>query len=199
MNQTEGVEFKLRIRLRFLGATFVFATLLSAGCNSHPENRIRLTDTPNVKPAPTFSPRFPQCRGASASVLTGSHKIVLRWNPSTSSSGVTDRSLRYCVYRSETAITAPRRLDCPSCLTITPNPIIGTSCMDNFGDGTKAYYYAATAIDAAGNESIFSNKMTARLSRQPGTSSAATRQAPQPCSAPVDSNTTPQPSSGTNH
>jgi len=202
MDQTEAVVLRFRIGPRFLGATLVFATLLCAGCSdrSHPDDRIRLTDPPpNVKPAPTFAPGFPQCPGAAASVLSDPHTIVLTWNPSRSASGLPDPSIRYCVYRSDKAIKAARRLGCPSCQLITPTPIMGTSCVDNFGDGTKTYYYAATAMDTAGKESDFSNKITARLNRKQTASSAANSQASQPCRGPIDSNTAPDARSGTKH
>ena len=201
MDQTEVLELRFRIGPPLLGAILVFVTLLCAGCSdrSHPDDRIRLTDPPNVKPAQTFSPRVLQCPGAAASVLSDPHTIVLTWNPSRSASGVPDPSIRYCVYRSDKAIKAARRLDCPRCQPITPSPVMGTSCVDNFGDGTKTYYYAATAMDAWGKESAFSNKITARLNRQQAASSAANRQTPQPCRGPIGANTAPDVRSGTKH
>lgn len=202
MDQTEAVELRFRTGLRFLGASLVIATLLCAGCSdrSHPDDRIRLSDLPaTVQPAQTFSPRFPECPGPSASVLSDPHKIVLTWGPSASARDLHDPSVRYCVYRSDKPIKVARRLNCPSCQPITPTPIIGTSCVDNFGDGTKTYYYAATAIDAAGKESDFSNKITARLNRKQRASPARNLQAPQPCRAPIGSDTAPEAPSGTKH
>lgn len=199
MDQSKVVGLGSRLR-RLLGAILIFATFLCTGCSrrSHPDDS-RAADRPEVRSAQAFSSRFPPCPGPSASVLSDPHKIVLRWNPSTSSSSPNDPSVRYCVYRSDSAINVARRPDCPSCQTVTPTPVIGTSCMDNFGDGTKTYYYAVTAMNTAGKESNFSNKITARLNRQQRASSAANRQSPQPCRAPSGSTTPPDGPSGTTH
>jgi len=91
---------------------------------------------------------------------------VLTWTPSRSSTGPNDKSMGYCVYRSDHKIVADTLEDCHDCKTITPAPISGAGCVDDFGDDSNTYYYAALALNSSGQKSKFSNKTEAKFSRK---------------------------------
>jgi hypothetical protein len=90
------------------------------------------------------------------------HRVVLTWNASTSSTGPTDATVGYCLYRSEKQdITAKNFNDCMNCKQINGRPIVGTACVDNnVRDGGK-YYYVVGAIRVGSPLSPFSNKTIA--------------------------------------
>jgi hypothetical protein len=126
-----------------------------------------------------------------ASQLSDLHKVTLRWNASSSSKGPNDTTIGYCLYRSDSEIKATRLDDCLTCQKVTPTPILGTSCVDNFGDGSKTYYFAAIAINSSGNKSVFSNRIAASLSGKANTQSSNVPP-PQSCRTSLDSNQAPK-------
>ena len=172
---------------RFVGTILVSGSVVFASCsrNSRPDNRILLTDPPKARAALAPAPGLPNCPGELAAELAETHKVVLTWNPSSSSSGPNDRSIGYCLYRSNSEITVDRRRDCIGCQAITPTPIIGTSCVDNFGDGSKPYFYAAIAINFRGKESSFSNRIRASLAATNGKSSTGAAPSVRSCRNPA--------------
>lgn len=174
---------------RLVRAIFVFSLMVLIGCTrrSHPDDRIQLTDPPKAMAVQPLTPRLPDCPGPMASQLTDLHKVTLTWNVSSSSSGPNDRSVGYCVYRSDSTISADRLENCPGCQKITPTPIIGTSCVDNFGDGSKSYFYAAISMNASGRQSTFSNRISASLPKKGATPSSSVIQNPQSCRNPTPS------------
>ncbi len=193
----DQLEIDARARRRFGSAVFVYSVLAVtaiAGCSrtSHPEDRIRLTDVPAAKAAQTPSMGLQACPGLMASQLSDLHKVTLRWNASTSSGGPNDKSVGYCLYRSDSVIQANRLEECTGCQRITPTPIIGTSCVDNFGDGRKTYYYAAIAIDSRGQRSVFSNKIAASLPGKQPSTPATNVQPPPACRVSDDTKQAPQ-------
>jgi hypothetical protein len=178
-------------------STLLMVALAACSRSSHRDDRIRLTDVPTARAAQAPSSGLQNCPGVMSSQLSDLHKVTLTWNASTSSTGPNDTSIRYCLYRSDSEITANRLGDCPACQKITPTPIIGTSCIDNFGDGSKTYYFAAIAIDSGGHQSVFSNKTAASLSGKKPNNQASNVQPPQSCRTPDGSNPAPQTASPT--
>lgn len=90
------------------------------------------------------------------------HRVVLTWNASESSTGPTDPTVGYCLYRSrEGTITAHNLNRCQNCKRINRRPIVGTACVDNDVRDGHTYFYAAAAIRPGSALSSFSNKTTA--------------------------------------
>lgn len=182
-----------QFRRVILASTFL-AILALAACSrsSHREDRIVLTDVPSAKAMAAAPAGFWTCPGIVASQLSDLHKVTLRWNASSSSTGPNDTTIRYCLYRSDSEIRATGLDDCPTCQKVTPTPIIGTSCIDNFGDGSKTYYFAAIAVNSSGYKSVFSNKIAASLSGKKANTQASNVQPPQLCRLSDGPNQTPQ-------
>lgn len=183
-----------------LASTFL-AILALAACSrsSHRGDRIVLTDVPGAKATQIAPAGFWTCPGITASQLSDLHKVTLRWNASSSSTGQNDPTIRYCLYRSDSEIKATGLDDCPACQKVTLAPIIGTSCVDNFGDGSKTYYFAAIAVNSSGYKSAFSNKIAASFSgKQPNTQTGNV-QSPQPCRTSDGPNQAPQAASQPKH
>lgn len=190
MNRPDLLKLHILSKTRFVKCIFVCALLTAAACSrsSHSGDRIRLTDSPRTTTAPPPSPTLQDCPGPTATQLGDRHKVVLNWNASSSSTGPNDKAVGYCLYRSDSPIKADRFEDCKVCGKITPVPIIGTICMDNFGDGGKTYYYAAIAIDSGGHKSKFSNKTTGRLTPKKSGAPSSNKQNPPSCRVPDVSN-----------
>ena len=90
------------------------------------------------------------------------HRVVLTWNASQSSSGPTDPTVGYCLYRSRKGAITANKLDrCQNCNRINLRPIVGTACVDNDVRDGHTYYYAAASIRPGSQLSSFSNKTTA--------------------------------------
>jgi hypothetical protein len=167
MNPHDGFDRRIRFLLRMLPIMAICPALIVAGCSESPKTT---TDPPTAdapknvaKMKASQSPS--ECPGALASQPTG-HKVVLTWNLSTSSKGPDDKSLGYCVYRSDQKIVVDTLDGCTDCKKITPTPIFGTGCVDDFGsDPNVHYYYAAIAVGPNGQRSRFSNKTSAKLPR----------------------------------
>lgn len=165
MNPHGGFDRRLRFLLRFLRIMAFCPALILAGCSDNPKATIdpQAADAPKNNAQTNVSQSPSECPGALASQPTG-HKVVLTWNLSTSSKGLNDKSLGYCVYRSEHKIAADTLEGCGDCKKITPTPIYGTGCVDDFGnDPNVHYYYAAIAIGPNGQRSKFSNRATGKL------------------------------------
>ena len=97
-----------------------------------------------------------------ASAANHHHRVVLTWNASESSTGPTDPTVGYCLYRSrEGTITAKTVDRCKNCRRINRRPIVGTACVDNDVRDGHTYYYAAASIRPGSALSPFSNKTTA--------------------------------------
>jgi len=164
MNPRCGSDRQIRLLLRIVRVTVTCAPLLVAGCSRSPETTPQAVG--DLKPAAQMkvSQTPPECPGALASQPTG-HKVLLKWKASASSTGPNDRVLGYCVYRSDHNIVADTLEGCRECRKITPTPIFGTACVDDFGNDSNTYYYAAVTLDPRGKRSKFSNKTSASSTR----------------------------------
>jgi len=153
---------QIRLFLRIVRITVTIAPVLFMGCSKSPENSPGSTAVGDPKLAvQTKVSQGPlECPGALASQPTG-HKVLLTWKASASSTGPNDKSLGYCVYRSDHKIIADTLEGCRECQKITPIPIFGTACVDDFGHDSNTYYYAAVTLDPKGKRSKFSNKTSA--------------------------------------
>jgi len=166
-NMIGGLGQNTRLEDRVVRLSAVCVLLLIVGCNRTPKTDV--TQRAIAAPKSADQTKIPQkpleCPGRLASRLVG-HKIVLSWNASKSSKGPNDRSLGYCVYRSDHEIVADRLEGCPECRKITSEPIFGLGCVDDFGDDHRTYYYAALSLDSEGQRSKFSNKVAASFRRK---------------------------------
>jgi len=148
--------------LRTLRILPICAALLVVGCSKN------VTTTADPQKMPAEAKAFqspPECPGALASQPTG-RRVLLTWNLSKSSTGPGDKSIGYCVYRSDHPIVADTIEGCKDCRKITPTAIFGAGCVDDFGnDPNVYYYYAAIAIGSNGQRSKFSNKTKSKLSK----------------------------------
>jgi len=90
------------------------------------------------------------CAGlTSGHTSPSSHSVALSWNASTSTvSG-------YNIYRST--------LSGGSYLRINSSVVAGLSYTDSTVQNTTTYYYVTTAVDSTGNESTFSNQVSAAI------------------------------------
>jgi len=82
------------------------------------------------------------------------HSVALSWTASTSANVV-----GYNVYRG----IAPDG----TFTKLTPSPVAATGCTDYTVHAGETYYYAATAVDAGGNESAFSEVVQAVVPEGP--------------------------------
>ena len=89
--------------------------------------------------------------GTATLTLTVSHSVGLTWQPSTSND-----IAYYNVYRGTTN-------NGPYPTKLNSSGINGTSFTDTTVQLSKTYYYVATAVDTAGNESVDSNQATAKI------------------------------------
>jgi fibronectin type 3 domain-containing protein len=76
-----------------------------------------------------------------------SHSVDLSWGASTSS--VTG----YNIYRSKVSGSSYAK--------VNGSLVGGASYADSSAQSGQTYYYVATSVDASGNESVFSNEVTA--------------------------------------
>jgi fibronectin type 3 domain-containing protein len=88
-----------------------------------------------------------------AQAQTKQHNVVLAWTASTTS-GVT-----YNVYRGTVSGGPYTKLN--------SSPISNLTYTDTTGTGGTAYFYVATAVDANGFESVFSNQVSATFLASP--------------------------------
>jgi len=154
----------------FCALVFLGATGVSPKSEAH--SYVQASKT-SAAPAPQ-KPEL-QCPDGSAhpSSTPGHHKVVLSWNASTPSKGHDVKG--YCVYRSETAITATSLKQCNNCQLINKVPVSATGCVDDLVQDDHTYYYVAAAIDAESNVSSFSNQanVTAKEPVQTGPPTSA--------------------------
>ena len=78
---------------------------------------------------------------------TGHHRVFLKWDASTSTSGSDSKELGYCLYRTQ---KPGRTKDCPKkypkCEQVNVVPVSGTRCVDELVKDNSTYYYVAIAI-----------------------------------------------------
>ncbi len=102
-----------------------------------------------VKPSINASTSAPSIPNPSSNPVA--HTVVLTWADSTS-----DNVVGYNIYRS-TVSAGPFA-------KITSSPATGTSYTDTAVQASTTYYYVATAVDADGQESSYSNTANAVVS-----------------------------------
>lgn len=151
-----------------LKASLVCALLLLSACNRSPQAKASPgpLDTPNAEPrAEPRLPELPDCdlppNNLEAPKESGHHRVMLTWNPSTSSSGLNDQSVGYCVYRSGDAITAHDLEHCLNCGRLNRRPILGTGCLDTQVKDGATYHYVAGATRFGSRVIQLSNMTTA--------------------------------------
>lgn len=179
MYQTDPRTSHYRAGVRLLEIVFACSLLIANACS---RSRQELTwqpadDSKAITRGPVLPHSLPACppensskppsRAASellgeATAANHHHRVVLTWNASSSSTGPTDPTVGYCVYRSrKDKITAKDLNQCKNCKRINRRPIIGTGCVDNDVRDGHTYYYAAASIRPGSALSSFSNKTTA--------------------------------------
>lgn len=164
---------------RLLEVIFACTLLTASACSrSRQEPTVQPADRSTARTeAPVLERRLPDCPlenpskppSAAASELLGEesaahhhHRVVLTWNASASSTGPTDPTVGYCLYRSrQDKITANDLHHCKNCKRINRRPIVGTGCVDSDVRDGHTYYYAAASIRSGGALSPFSNKTIA--------------------------------------
>ncbi len=159
--------------MRATKAAMACLALILAGCRPSSEQRaeaqpayVRRSSPIEAQPA-----KLPPCPPGLPLIIppiaTARHQVVLSWNPSTSATGPLDKSLGYCLYRSEKPIRAKKLAECRNCELINQNPVIGTGCVDVDVEDGKTYFYAALAIQNGRSPSVFSNQAEAPIQRKP--------------------------------
>lgn len=100
--------------------------------------------TVEVAPSDVFSPTAP----ANLIAVAGEARVDLTWDASSAAD-----LAGYFVYRSRTAGRGYQRL--------TPQALVAQNFADTQVEAGASYYYVVTAVDAAGNESGYSNEIAA--------------------------------------
>lgn len=172
MRKLDVADVRRKSALSVWITTMVCLAMILVGCKTSEQ-------TPNPKPMPLSRANAPAARmekplprcpsGSSAGFQSNParhHRVVLSWNPSDSSAGPNDKSLGYCLYRSEKPIVAKKIAKCKNCESINEKPILSTGCVDvDVGDG-KTYFYAVLAIRAKNPPSLFSNKAEVHIPKK---------------------------------
>lgn len=86
----------------------------------------------------------------SAQAGSMSHTIVLSWNASIPSPSHPNKALGYCLYRSLIEGDAKLEAKCNKCELLTPQPVMGTSCVDNAVTAGPTYYYVVAGVNGGG-------------------------------------------------
>lgn len=151
-----------------LKAILVCTLCLLSACNRSPQASASHgpVDTRIAEPwAEAHVPELPDCdlppNNLEAPKESGHHRVVLTWNPSSSSSGLNDQSVGYCLYRSGDSITAHDLDHCLNCGRVNRRPIIGTGCLDTQVKDGATYYYVAGATRFGSRVIQLSNMTTA--------------------------------------
>jgi hypothetical protein len=136
---------------------------------------------------------LPPCPGAPAPMLlssgrTGHHKVFLSWRASSSSGRPDDPRIGYCLYRSQTPGMAKNCPKSPSCEQVNVVPVASPRCVDHLVKDDTTYYYAALAINSAGNTGNTSEEAIAEVPIAGGKKTAPSDAATYPaCRAPAAS------------
>jgi hypothetical protein len=117
--------------------------------NFHPTSSGLVTGTLQVSTPSTSSPLTMALAGTGSSVTAPQHSVTLSWNPSTSNVA------GYRVYRGGNS-GGPYSL-------ITSSVVPGTNYNDASVLSGNEYFYVTTAVDSAGDESIYSNEASATI------------------------------------
>lgn len=183
MDRLQGFQGRSSSIRRVIGAIFVFGSLVFASCSrsSTPDNRIRLTETPKAMAATATTPPDgpPECppstKGGDVPKVTPNHRVILTWNPSSSSSGANDTTVFYCLYRMDendggNIPNDLKRKDlhhCPDCQRVNQKAVPGIGCVDTRVKDGAIYLYWAGAIRKGSDLSEFSAGTSATIRPNP--------------------------------
>jgi len=158
--------------MRALKAAVACVLILLSGCRKSTEVTAAPQSVENVQPqVQTRAGELPDCdlppKKLETAKTAGNHRVLLKWNPSASSSGPNDPSVGYCLYRSNEDIRAKDLKNCENCERVNRRPIVGSGCIDaNVKDGLTYYYVAgSTRIGSAVQE--LSHKTSAIIPTKP--------------------------------
>lgn len=190
------VQPQIQASAAVLKAILACALLLLSACNRAPQATAAPgpADPGNAETRPEGRvPELPDCdlppNSLEAPKESGHHRVLLTWNPSSSSTGLNDLSVGYCLYRSRDSITAHDLDHCLNCGRLNRRPILGTGCLDTQVKDGATYHYVAGATRFGSRVIRFSNTTTALIpstaqSKQPQ-SGYPLCQAESPNPAPV--------------
>jgi len=172
----------------FLSSLLVLMLFGSSGCNrpaQEPE-KPKPHESADTAPAVQAPSALPDCDFPPGEIdaprVIGRHRVVLKWNPSSSSRGADDQSVGYCLYKSRVGeIVATRLHDCRNCSRVNRRPILGTGCVDKYVEDGFTYQYVAGAIKAGSKVELFSNKTTAVI---PANTQSVSLDSPYPLCQP---------------
>lgn len=166
-NEVVMLPRSFRSYVSFL-SVFVFALCALSGCNRPAQQAAKPNSVENTSATPAIQAQslLPDCdlppTALGASKATGHHRVILTWNPSSSSRGANDQSVGYCLYKSRNGdITATNLHDCRNCSRVNRRPILGSGCVDNYVEDGSTYQYVAGAVKAGTGVKLFSNRTTA--------------------------------------
>jgi hypothetical protein len=188
------VPVGFRLPRGFASSRASFTSLLvlmlfgSSGCNRPAQEPEKPKAVESVTSAPAVQARsvLPDCDFPPAAIdaprVIGHHRVVLKWNPSSSSRGADDQSVGYCLYKSRAGeITATSLHDCRNCSRVNRRPILGTGCVDKYVEDGLKYQYVAGAIKAGSKVELFSNRTTAVV---PSNTKSVSSNSPYPLCQP---------------
>jgi hypothetical protein len=90
----------------------------------------------------------------------GHHSVTLTWTAS--SSATSNNQVLYCLYRRQTPNLPSDITVCTDCELVTPYPVAGTVCTDEFVEDLHTYYYVAIAGNGQGLSTV-SNEAKAQI------------------------------------
>ena len=112
-----------------------------------PTNAGSASGTLNITSNASSTPTSVSLAGSGETASGTQHSVQLSWNASSS------QVIGYRVYRSETSGDSYNPLNGTAITALTYD--------DNAVSSGTTYYYVVTAVDASGNESVYSNQATA--------------------------------------
>jgi hypothetical protein len=158
--QNDRVRLHLLKGMRF--CALVFCGVAIAAPKSEARRYMQASKTGAVH-APQKELRCPD-GSVRPSSKSGHHTVVLSWHASEPSKGHDVKG--YCIYRSETKITATSLNRCKNCQRVNEIPVGAVVCIDDLVQDDHTYYYVAAAIDAGSRVSSFSNLAQATATKE---------------------------------
>jgi hypothetical protein len=143
--------------------SFVF-TGMQSGCKNKDKDKDTATLASNPAAAPRPLVRILVCPTLGSSLVPspsqsqekGGHSVTLSWRPGVAADSQHEAAVGYCVYRGIKHNDALPQL-------INSKPFPGTTCMDDWVENGKKYYYVVRAIGSRGTTSVVSNERAASI------------------------------------
>jgi hypothetical protein len=152
-------------------AAFCMLFLSTTAAFSRPSKKSKKVTT--AKAQPTLVCESPHSMPTlSGQTLSARHTIVLSWNATVPSPAHPSKALGYCLYKSPIEGDAKLEAKCTECELLTPQPLTGTSCVDNAVAAGPTYYYVVAAVNGGGMSG-------------PSNETSASFQANRPASSPL--------------